>query len=207
MFVKDLFGLLSKRKSELGPAGMKAARAKVWALHGARWANAPASHKVEFANAAVAYQLKLEDEIADSQTELTEQLRLSVQRQAASDLDEQPPLMLSSCRLAKDDLELYHANVYSGRFDEKSVEALQAKAAEAPAPAPAATIAALRAFPLRMGPAHNKQSWPSSVARLRAFFSHCIFVLDTAHGREYFLFSDVCSPEACGSKVLSHRSG
>ena len=39
-----------------------------------------------------------------------------------------------------------------------------------------------------MGPAHNKQSWLSSVARLRAFFSHCIFVFDTAHGREYFLF-------------------
>ena len=158
MFVKSLFGLLSKRKSELGPAGMKAARAKVWALHGARWANAPASHKVEFANAAAAYQLKLEDEIADSQTELTEQLRLSVQRQAASDPDEQPPLMLSSCRLTEDDLELYHATVYSGRFTEQFVGALRAKAAEAPVPVSAATMAALRAFPLRMGPAHNKQS-------------------------------------------------
>ena len=76
----------------------------------------------------------------------------------------------------------------TGRFDEKSVEALRAKAAEALAPVPAATMAALRAFPLRMGPAHNKQSWLSSVARLRASFSHCIFVFDTAHGREYFLF-------------------
>ena len=189
MFVKDLFGLLAKRKSELGPDGFKAARAKVWALHGGRWAQAPSNHKVEFASAAAAYQLKLEDEIADSQTELAEQLRLSVQRQTASDPDEQPPLQLSACRLTQDDLEVYQANLYSPRFAaEGFVQALRARAAEAPAPVSAATMQTLRAYPLRMGPQHSKQSWLASVARLRGFFSHCIFVFDTAHGREYFLF-------------------
>jgi len=188
IFVKDLFGMLAKRKKELGAAGLKEARAKVWALHGGRWSMAPLEHRLEFEQAASTYRSDLEDELSQSQTELEEKLRLSKQRQAENAGDEQPPLKLDSCRLSESDFNTYQALMSGGMFDKASVQVLRAKVAEAPAPMATATMTALRSYTLQLGPAHRKQSWLSAVARNRGFFSHCIFVFDTVHGREFFLF-------------------
>ena len=188
LFVKDLFKCLSTRKCVLGPEKFQDAWATVFARHGGRWRTVPESHKRQYERAASLERLDNEEELSASQQELEERLSLSRAREEQKVFDETPPLRLSSCALGEAALQEYQRLFDSGGFDEAVVQALRAKVAQAPAATPPAFMNTLREIQLNLGPARAKQPWLSAVAKNRGFFSHCIFVFSTEHGRKFYSF-------------------